>query len=208
MEEFFGRKAVNLDSTHRCPLMCPNCARQWVYNDRGRRVPGHDVSLENFKKICKFMGHINFEGQYSDPAHHARFIDLLQIAYENKVAVSVQHAANKKNNPKNVEWYKKAWQTHPYARWRFSIDGLPKDSHIYRINQDGEFLFEMMKLSKEYLIYKPQWQYIVFNYNEKDINTAIKMAKDIGVDFYVIHSGRWKGPEDPLMPSEEFRVRS
>ena len=29
--------------------------------------------------------------------------------------------------------------------WEFAIDGLPKDSHKYRINQDGQKLFEIMK---------------------------------------------------------------
>ena len=36
-----------------------------------------------------------------------------------------------------------------------------------------------------------RWQYIVFNYNENDIETCRKMARDNGIIFDVIYSGRW-----------------
>jgi MoaA/NifB/PqqE/SkfB family radical SAM enzyme len=204
-DEFFSRRSVNLDSTHRCPLMCPNCARQTYYNDRGQKVPGWDITLENFTKVAEFFDTINFEGQYSDPAHHPKFIDMLKIAYDNAKTVYVQHAANKK---KNVDWYRRAWDAHPYARWRFSIDGLPKDSHKYRINQDGKFLFKMMIKSKFHLHNKPMWQYIVFKYNQDDIDEAVELAAKHDIEFYLIHSGRWKSIDDPLMPRKEFRMRT
>ena len=203
--KFFFRRSVNLDSTHRCPLMCPNCARQFHYNDRGMRVPGHDLTDENYEKVMNFFTDcINFEGQYSDPAHHPKFIEFLRRAYKKRNGVNVQHAANKKKK----EWYIEAWEAHPHAHWRFSIDGLPADSPKYRINQDGEFLFEMMVLSKQYLIHKPKWQFIVFKYNEHQIDDAIKLAKEIDVDLYFLYSGRWKSADDPLMPSEQYRMRA
>lgn len=204
-DNFFFRRGVNLDSTHRCPLMCPNCARQFHYNDNGLRVPGHDLKPDNYQKILDFFKKgINFEGQYSDPAHHPRFIEYLRRAYENKNHVQVQHAANKKKK----EWYIEAWEAHPYAHWRYSIDGLPASSHQYRINQDGEFLFEMMVLSKQYLKHKPSWQYIVFKYNEHEIDDAIALAKEVDVNLYFLYSGRWRSANDPFMPSEQYRMRA
>ena len=32
------------------------------------------------------------------------------------------------------------------------------------------------------------------------------MAQNIGVDFYVVKSSRWKSKDDPLMPSKEWRL--
>ena len=63
-----------------------------------------------------------------------------------------------------------------------------------------------MKESTKILYKKPMWQYIVFNYNENDIETCKQMARDIGVDFYVMKSGRWKSKNDPFMPSEKWRA--
>ena len=34
--------------------------------------------------------------------------------------------------------------------WTFALDGLPKDSHKYRINQNGEQVWEMMKYGKTF----------------------------------------------------------
>ena len=48
---------------------------------------------------------------------------------------------------------------------------------MYRINQDGEKLFNIMVESKKYLIHKPIWQYIVFSYNENHILEAKSKAK-------------------------------
>ena len=56
------------------------------------------------------------------------------------------------------------------------------------------------------MINKPLWQYIVFNYNENDIETCKQMAQNIGVDFYVVKSSRWNGEDDPLMPSKKWRL--
>ena len=44
-KEFFKRDAINLDTTHRCSLLCPNCARQWDYINKGKKVPSVDVSI-------------------------------------------------------------------------------------------------------------------------------------------------------------------
>ena len=32
------------------------------------------------------------------------------------------------------------------------------------------------------------------------------MATDIGVEFIVVKSSRWNGKNDPLMPSEKWRL--
>ena len=202
-EKFISRETVNLDGTHRCSLLCPNCPRQTKFTDFGKKVPGEDLPLKEYDKIIKYFGHINFEGQYSDPVHHPKFIEMLKSCYDNKVYATIQHASA----AKPVSWYVKAFRANPNAKWRFSIDGLPKDSHKYRINQDGEKLFRVMKKCVSITKSKPLWQYIVFKYNENDIETCKQMARDIGVDFYVMKSGRWRNDlNDPFLPSKKWRA--
>ena len=201
-EKFCKRISVNLDGNHRCSLLCPNCPRQTKYTNFGMKVAGTDISEKDFDKCIKFFGHINFEGQYSDPVHHPKFLEMLKKCYDSKVHATIQHASA----AKPFDWYMKAFKINPNARWRFSIDGLPKDSHKYRINQDGEKLFRVMKECASIMKNKPLWQYIVFNYNENDIETCKQMARDIDVDFHVMKSSRWNGKDDPLMPSKEWRL--
>ena len=48
------------------------------------------------------------------------------------------------------------------------------------------------------------WQYIVFSYNENDIDEARKMAEDNGIDFLLLESSRWYTEDDPLKPTKHF----
>ena len=125
------------------------------------------------------------------------------MCYDKKISVAVQHASAAKSE----KWYIEAFKTNPKALWRFSIDGLPKDSHKYRINQDGEKLFRVMKESTKILHKKPMWQYIVFNYNQDHIEQAKQMAKDNGIEFKLSLSSRWGGGNldiDYLKPRKEY----
>jgi len=76
------------------------------------------------------------------------------------------------------------------VEWIFGIDGLPKDSHKHRVNQDGEFLYEVMCKGAS-LGANCTWQYIIFNYNEENISTCKKLAYARGIKFLLIKSNRW-----------------
>lgn len=193
-----GRKGVNIDITHRCPLACERCQRFTSFTSKGLKVPGEDISIEKFKMVLEHFDHLNFCGQVSDPVHHPKFIEILSLIYnhEKEKSSSVHHASA----AKPMKWYPKAFEANINTRWWFGIDGLPKDSHKYRTNQDGEKLFEIIKTAATILKQKPVWQYIVFSYNENDIKEAHSMAKDIGAQFMLINSSRWMGEDDPLKP--------
>lgn len=205
------RNNVNLDITHRCPLACERCQRFTSFTSKGLKVPGKDMTLEEFDKVMRFFTHLNFCGQVSDPVHHPKFIEILaKIREFNELrpravkpkSSSVHHASA----AKPMKWYPKAFDANPDTRWWFGIDGFPKDSHKYRTNQDGEKLFEIMKLARKHLKRKPYWQYIVFSFNENDIDACHQMAKDIDVDFMVVNSSRWLSGADPLRPTIEHAL--
>ena len=210
----FTKRGFNLDCTFRCPLMCPNCARQAQYTNFNKKVPGQDLDIINFMKIIKFVkphkdhlgrptSTICFEGQHSDPVHHPKFLKMLKLCFEHKIVTSVQHASS----AKPYSWYIKAFKINPFVKWRFSIDGLPKDSHKYRINQNGEKLFNIMKESTKHLSITPEWQYIIFDYNENDIPQAMELARQIGVRFYTIQSSRWgKEFDNSYLPSKKYQI--
>ena len=121
-----------------------------------------------------------------------------------KVIDFIQTASTGK--PKS--WFIKAFEANPNARWQFGIDGLPEESHKYRVNQDGQKLFDIMCEAKNYLNKTPRWQYIVFKYNEEHIEQAKFMAKEKGLHFVVMQSHRWRGDDDPYLPSKEYRLET
>ena len=99
------------------------------------------------------------------------------------------------------EDYKRLFEANPNAKWIFGIDGLPKDSHKYRINQDGEHLFNMMKMANDFGL-SVIWQCIVFRYNENDIEKCKQLAKENNIKIDINMSGRWRNDDKykPLNP--------
>ena len=185
---------INLDITHRCTLQCQRCNRA-IFAARGQKVPGEDMTMENFKKVIDYFEEVYFCGQISDPIFHPQFIEFLKLLKGRKTVIHTA-ASHKKE-----EWYRKAFEANTDAYWTFGIDGLPKDSHKYRINQDGEHLFKMACMATK-IVDKVKWQYIVFNYNENNIEEARQMAKDNNLIFEVQKSSRfWEG--DHLMPKNK-----
>ena len=190
----FKDRMINIDTSHRCTLECPKCMRQHLRKN-DKKIPGDDLSFEDFKKLTKYFKRgVNFCGQLSDPIFNPNFIEMLRYCYENNIDTKIATAASHKK----VDWYEKAFKANKNALWVFGLDGLPKDSHKYRINQDGVHLFEMMKLGKK-LNNKIVWQYIVFRYNENDVEECRKMAKDNDIYFDLNLSGRWS-PNDKYKP--------
>lgn len=198
-ENFHKRKAINLDITHRCPLECLRCQRYFSFTSKGLKVPGGDMPMDRFEKILERFNHINFCGQVSDPVHHPQFIEILKMCYDRGKSVSVHHASGGKRE----DWYPQAWAAHPRARWYWGIDGLPSESHKYRVHQDGEKMFRLMIESTKHLKTPPIWQYIVFKYNEDHIEQAKEMVKDVdNLQFLIMNSSRWLGSNDPLKPTD------
>jgi len=193
MNKFLTRTEINLDITHRCSLECPRCQRSKYKNST---VPGQDLPVKDFEKITDHFDHILFCGQYSDPVHHPEFLKFLEICKDKNVRVSVHNASSAKSQ----DWYIQAFQVNSEARWVFGIDGLPEQSHIYRVNQDGVKLFDIMKESKKYLTHRPIWQCIVFSYNQYDIEEIKKISQQEEITLNIMTSSRWR-ENDRLKPT-------
>jgi len=194
---FTTHAGVNIDITHRCSLECLSCQRL-RYTTRNQKVPGNDMSVDDFIKVVNFFKTIHFCGSRSDPVHHPDFIKFLKICNEKSVKATIHNASSAK--PK--KWYIKAFKANPNAKWWFGIDGMPKQSHIYRINQDGQKLFEIMLEAKKYLSKAPKWQYIAFDYNIDQIEDAKKIAEFYGLEFTLVLSSRWGKSSKHLKPTD------
>ena len=198
------RNRINLDITNRCSLKCSGCARQRFW-DNGKNMPGlGDISIKSWEMFTDYFDEIGMCGQISDPTLHHDFHTLLKIAMKKNVEMDIHCAASYRSK----EWYTQAFeltQGH-HVEWVFGIDGLPKDSHKYRVNQDGEKLYEIMKTCAA-MGHRTTWQYIPFNYNENDIDTCVQMAQDIGVTLKLLRSSRWIGSEHLLPKDESLYVK-
>ena len=182
----FRKKTLNIENTARCTLLCPQCKRTTFLELNGGKFPGKDLTPEQFRKVVTYFNDITFGGQLSDPIFGKHFIELLKICHEHGVGPRVLTAATGKKE----SFYIEAFEANPYARWTFGIDGPPHLSHKYRINQDGEFLFEMMCLAKKMTKRYTTWQYITFPWNKDYLEECKNIANDLGVKMEIIVSER------------------
>lgn len=184
MSPLLQMHGINLDLTNKCSNKCPGCAR-----DKFDSVPGRDITEHEMELIADYFQAITFCGQVSDPTLHPNFHNLLKICLDKNRHVCINVAATARPR----WWFTKAFLMckGKDVEWMFGIDGLPKDSSKYRINQDGEYLFDIMRRCA-LMGLKTTWQYIVFNYNENDIDTCKSIAEDLGINFLKISSGRWQ----------------
>ena len=63
-----------------------------------------------------------------------------------------------------------------------------------------------MLLAKKHLKKKPFWQYIIFNYNEDNIEKAKEKARASGVQMIILNSSRCASLDDPLMPKKKENI--
>ena len=195
---FLNRRSINIDISFRCSLECPKCQRQSQHRNHGLKVPGYDLTENEISKLADFYKEFVFCGQLSDPIHHPQFARILKILRLRNISCRVHNASSHKPEKAFIECFK----ANPDATWVMGIDGLPEESHKYRINQDGKKLFKMMLEAKKYLKKRPIWQYIVFNYNEHNIEKAKAMADKHDLPFLLIQSSRWEGDDDYLKPKQ------
>ena len=187
MNNFTDRKGINLDITTKCTLQCIGCDRMFL--DRKNPSLGlkrKEMSIEVFEKIIDHFSYVRFCGNLSDPIFHPHFITFLKKLYAQDKKALVHTAASHKK----MSWYKEAFAAHPGARWKFGIDGLPHQSHLYRTNQDGEKLFKVMLMCKEMGL-ETVWQYIIFSYNENNIEEAQTLAAKYNIKIELTKTHRY-----------------
>lgn len=187
-------KSVDLDIGFRCALKCPKCSRE---ADAPKDFQKYDMTLENFTKILDTFETITFCGSQSDPIYHPKLLDFLdQCNSSNKIQVKTNGYG------KTEAWWNRAITISKRigVQWVFGVDGLPKDSHKYRVNQDGEAVFEVMKKLRSHGV-DVVWQYIIFKYNEDTIEEASQLAAQYDIPLRLRKSPIWDGPDDPYLPT-------
>jgi hypothetical protein len=182
------RNRINIDYSYRCPLECPLCLRQ-LDNIKETLSESDDISSDTLIKFLEFSNFLMLCGQISDPIYHANFLDHLKImcSYSN---TKIQIHTN--GSGKKLSWWQQAFEmSKQNATWIFGLDGTDQETaNVYRINTDFDEVFQVMKLGSS-IGCKIQWQFIVFQHNEDQLNQVKVLAQEIGVTLRIIKSSRW-----------------
>ena len=154
---------LHIETTNRCTLKCPACPRTVWQNLLGQPIQKADLDLDDFKKFleCESMEKIDtfvLCGDYGDTIYYPHLFKMIKMFREKAIHIHT-----------NGSYKSKEWWTELNKLLTekdvviFGIDGLPKESNKYRVNQDGVKLFNIMKMAASMDI-DTVWQYLVFDY--------------------------------------------
>ena len=211
----------NMDLSHRCILRCPQCLRQKV-EGLPRIKRSFDIGKPEFRKILNYYDNqITFCGQISDPIYHPDFLAFLEMMDGLGKGLRIAtNGTNDKSGNMDEKWWEKAYSYGLGENcWYFGVDGLDKKSELYRIGSNFEQVWETMKVGVQYG-HPIVWQYIIFGYNEHEIEQAKEIAHKEGITLLLIKTNRGFDPrsrnlrknvqkayENFAVPSEKNRVK-
>ena len=185
----------NMDLSHRCILRCPQCLRQKV-EGLPRIKRSFDIGKPEFRKILNYYeNQITFCGQISDPIYHPDFLAFLEMmnGLGKGLRVATNGTNDKSGNMDNKWWDKAYSYGHGENCWVFGVDGLDEKSELYRIGSNFKQVWETMKIGVQ-AGHPIVWQYIIFGYNEHEIERAKEIAHTEGITLLLIKTNRGFDP--------------
>ena len=185
----------NMDLSHRCILRCPQCLRQKV-EGLPRIKRSFDIGKPEFRKILNYYeNQITFCGQISDPIYHPDFLAFLEMMNGLGKGLRVAtNGTNDKSGNMDDKWWDKAYSYGLGENcWVFGVDGLDEKSELYRIGSNFKQVWETMKIGVQ-AGHPIVWQYIIFGYNEHEIERAKEIAHKEGITLLLIKTNRGFDP--------------
>jgi MoaA/NifB/PqqE/SkfB family radical SAM enzyme len=197
-------KGIHLELTNICTLKCPRCSRTEFIERFPKKWKNHSINLDdlkNFLDINLTNLVVELGGTYGDPIYYPQIFEVCRWLKANNAKIILVTNGSYKNK----KWWENiATILNDEDEIYWSIDGLPENFTKYRINGDWDSIKNGIDIITKTKI-KTIWKYIVFKYNQDDIETAKNLAKDLGFSsFKIIKSDRWTGENDFLKPKDEF----
>ncbi|MGQ9627416.1 MAG: radical SAM/SPASM domain-containing protein [Anaerolineae bacterium] len=203
---------LTLDPSSVCQLHCPFCPTGLREGHRARTL----MSLEFFKRIMDELGLYLFRldlYNWGEPLLNKHFVDMVRYAKQSNIWVCTSTNLSLGLSDHQVE----DLVTSGLDKLIISLDGVTEEKYLkYRFDGNFELVMENMRAivrkKRELGLNRPAvvWQFLVFRHNEEDIETAKRMAAEIGVELYlaapfVKQEEPWKEMTPTL---EEFNLYS
>ena len=173
-------RQLTTELTFRCNAKCPACHRLRI-----KKINLNDskytYTLESFKKLFypELLNNLEWlilNGNFGDSIMNKEFREIISYIKKHGTRLNIHTNGG----------------IHDHDYWtdvgniltnrdilNFDLDGLEDTHHIYRINTKFE---DVLSNAKSVIATKrPQvhWKYIVFNYNQHQVETAKQLAKDL-----------------------------
>jgi MoaA/NifB/PqqE/SkfB family radical SAM enzyme len=194
---------LHIETTTRCILACPACART-IWNDILKKpVDKADLDVDSLEKFLecdtgKTIDTFILCGDYGDPIYYPDLFKLIKRFRDRVCFIIIT------NGSRQTE---KFWNTLSELLTEkdtvvFSIDGLEDTNHLYRVNSDWASIMMgldiMVKSSAQV-----HWKTIIFGFNYNKLAEIKKFATDKGATWHAEKTHRY-GNDELKPPTEQY----
>ena len=213
---------IRVEITNKCNARCPGCERT-VDGDTHPELKNNVVeyTLDDFKNMFpQDMVHgkeFYFGGTVDDPMMNKNVYDICEYVISNQGQVTLETNTGANTADTYTKLGQLSYESNGKLHVYFSVDGLEKTNHLYRVNVMWTKVLENMKAyssSKG----KCTWQYLVFDHNYDDVSKAKELAQELGIDLVLRQNVRnvkpWisktkvKNKETKKIETKTFEVKT
>lgn len=189
-------RIVHVEASSRCNSHCPMCSR---YTGHGHLQPDlkeGDLSADVFyklftKEFTQQLDHVYFSGVYGDPCLNKLLPEFVNYLLDNGCRTI---GIDTNGGYRDETWWAKL--ARPGVLINFAIDGIDNLTlEKYRIGVSYDKVYANLK---SYVAAggAAQWNFIVFKHNEHQVDQARKLAEELGVQFRLKVTQKFRGHRD------------
>ncbi len=213
-------KSYEIEITSRCNAGCPVCIRT-LLNSAGK-LKVEDISYAKFVEIFENYNLDDnlffFCGTVGDAMTHPEIINIFKFLVDKKANIDVHTNGGPRNSKFWIElaelskFHKDINNRLLNVRW--NVDGI-ETNKIYRIGVDINKVLSNMQTYVEHGG-KASWYYIVFEWNQEEIEKAKEIANSLKIPFYRREAWRNKNknlttmkfiPKDKVLNPEDISCK-
>lgn len=184
-------RQVHIELTNACNAGCPMCVRFYQSSPLTRPdIEIGQITLEDFKKFfppkfIKQLTTILFCGVSGDAGTARDTLEIMEYIASCDSRVSIRMNTN--GGMRKPDWWTKlgkVFKKQEKYNWglTFSVDGLKDTNHLYRRNVVWKNLINNMEAFTDTGA-DTTWDYLIFEHNEHQIETARDIAESMGIAF-------------------------
>jgi MoaA/NifB/PqqE/SkfB family radical SAM enzyme len=175
---------IHFEITNKCNSRCPGCAR--THNGETHPYLADKLMEWDIEKVKTIFPpelvsskHFTLGGTVDEPFMNRHIFDICEylIANGGHIEIFTNGGAN------TVETFTKlgklSYDTQALSV-KFSVDGFEDTNHLYRVNVDWNKIVENMTAYTQQQG-RCEWQYLVFEHNEKSIQQAKELADKLKI---------------------------
>ncbi len=181
---------TTIDITNVCQLRCPLCPTGLEAHDRESTHFDFDKYMKLIDEIGDYLFFLDFYN-WGEPLLHKRIEEFIQVARKKNISCGISTNLSLKLTDERIRKIINSGLNEMVV----SVDGASQEVYEkYRRRGDFDLVITNMRrfveLKREMGVQTPciTWRYLVFGFNEHQIETARALSEEIGVDSFVVTS--------------------